>query len=64
MLNYRFFVAEVPKSALQFCTSLTAPTLAPRLSLRRLSNTQHGERDPIRLHDLVLIELQSNPDTA
>jgi hypothetical protein len=27
-------------------------------------HAQHGERDPIRLRDLVLIELQSNPDKA
>jgi hypothetical protein len=29
-----------------------------------IEHAQHGERDPIRLRDLVLIELQSNPDTA
>ena len=26
-----------------------------------IEHAQHGERDPIRLRDLVLIELQSNP---
>ena len=29
-----------------------------------IEHAQHGERDPIRLRDLVLIELQSNPDKA
>jgi hypothetical protein len=29
-----------------------------------IEHAQHGERDPIRLRDLVLIELQSNADTA
>ena len=27
-----------------------------------IEHAQHGERDPIRLRDLVLIELRSNPD--
>ena len=29
-----------------------------------IEHTQQGERDPIRLRDLVLIELQRSPDTA
>ena len=29
-----------------------------------IEHAQHGERDPIRLRDLVLIELQSNADTT
>ena len=29
-----------------------------------IEHAQHGERDPIRLRDLVLTELQSKPDTA
>jgi hypothetical protein len=29
-----------------------------------IEHAQQGERDPIRLRDLVLIELQRNPGTA
>jgi len=42
MLNYRFFVAEVPKSALQFCTSLTAPTLAATIVAKKI--IEHATR--------------------
>ena len=37
-----------------------ATTVAKKI----IEHAQHGERDPIRLRDLVLIELQSNPETA